>query len=379
MAKTEATDRRSFGPRGPGGSYRLKATTAGCLVLCLGVFSIGRARADRAEADRGDLKSQKIEGEAAAEPLSTAAVFDDPTGRNLLLARLAFDELDLKMVGMAVFLGRPSVFIEQDGIEDQVIYEEGGAIGGFTILSIQPEYTVFEKNGIRLWLAMEKTPASEAAPASRLPAPEELLLEVIHKQRALGTKIKTKAYAAVHIIESVVDTVMARAAGTIGKSTQGIASATLWRPSNQTPALRTPTPRGRFLWPLTGRLTSGFGYRKKPIGGARKYHQGIDIAAPRRSPIRAAAAGRVIKVSRSWAKGLYVKIRHDETYTTAYFHLDNVLVHRGQWVIQAETVGLEGSSGRSTGPHLHFEIHKNGQPVDPTFYLPEFTPPPLGE
>ena len=127
----------------------------------------------------------------------------------------------------------------------------------------------------------------------------------------------------------------------------------------------------RFVVPLQARLSSRFGYRRRPMGGARRYHRGVDIAGERRSPIIAAASGEVVKVSRSWAKGLNVQIRHRDGYSTAYFHLAEATVLKGQWVRQRELIGYEGSSGQSTGPHLHFEIHRNGRPVDPMLYLPQ--------
>lgn len=129
----------------------------------------------------------------------------------------------------------------------------------------------------------------------------------------------------------------------------------------------------RFILPMDGRVTSRFGYRKHPSGGGRRYHHGVDIASASGSPIRAAASGRVKTVSRSWSKGLYVVISHADGYETTYFHLRKAVSRKGWNVAQGEIIGLEGSSGNTTGPHLHFEIIKNGLRVDPELYLPELS------
>ncbi|MBI3736888.1 M23 family metallopeptidase, partial [Candidatus Sumerlaeota bacterium] len=128
---------------------------------------------------------------------------------------------------------------------------------------------------------------------------------------------------------------------------------------------------GRFVMPVNGSLSSSFGYRKQPIGGARKYHQGVDIQAPIRSPIVASASGTVIEVSRSWAKGLNLLIKHSGGYETAYFHLSSATVKEGQKVNQGQLIGYEGMTGVTTGPHVHFEIHKDGQPLDPALFIKE--------
>lgn len=126
----------------------------------------------------------------------------------------------------------------------------------------------------------------------------------------------------------------------------------------------------RFVLPMEGRVTSRFGYRKHPTGGGRRYHHGIDIASASGTPIRAAASGRVKTVSRSWTKGLYVVISHADGYETSYFHLRKAEAQKGWNVAQGEIIGLEGSSGNTTGAHLHFEISKNGLRIDPELYLP---------
>jgi murein DD-endopeptidase MepM/ murein hydrolase activator NlpD len=120
--------------------------------------------------------------------------------------------------------------------------------------------------------------------------------------------------------------------------------------------------------PIDGaRISSGFGKRRHPISGYTKMHRGTDFAAPRGTPIYAAGKGKVEAAGRNGGYGIYVRIRHNSTYKTAYAHMKAIArgVKRGAWVRQGQVIGYVGSTGRSTGPHLHYEIHKNGKQVNP--------------
>ena len=120
--------------------------------------------------------------------------------------------------------------------------------------------------------------------------------------------------------------------------------------------------------PIDGaRLSSRFGRRKHPILGYTRMHKGIDFAAPPGTPIYAAGSGTVIYAGRKGGYGKYVKIRHNGTYETAYAHMKGYGrgVRRGARVRQGQIIGYVGSTGRSTGPHLHYEVHRGGQQVNP--------------
>ena len=125
-------------------------------------------------------------------------------------------------------------------------------------------------------------------------------------------------------------------------------------------------PRKGFLvWPTKGTLTSHFGMRN-----GRK-HEGIDIAAPKGTPIHAAAGGEV--VFSGWGPtgyGKMVIIKHQHHLTTLYAHNSKLIARIGSRVTQGQKISLMGSTGRSTGPHLHFEVRDNTQPKDPIKYLP---------
>jgi len=113
------------------------------------------------------------------------------------------------------------------------------------------------------------------------------------------------------------------------------------------------------------RLTSAFGVPRTAAGGGTRWHAGVDLAAPTGSPVAAAYAGRVTKAAWQGGYGLLVVVDHGNGLQTRYAHLSRLSVAPGQQVRQGELVGLVGSTGHSTGPHLHYELRRNGQPVNP--------------
>jgi murein DD-endopeptidase MepM/ murein hydrolase activator NlpD len=122
---------------------------------------------------------------------------------------------------------------------------------------------------------------------------------------------------------------------------------------------------GQLSWPTTGRMTSGFGSRVHPIHEDIRHHAGIDIPGPTGQPVLSSAGGRVIAAGERGGYGLAVVVEHGRGLRTLYAHLSAISVQTGQWVGEADRVGLLGSTGQSTGPHLHFEVHAGGVPQDP--------------
>ena len=122
---------------------------------------------------------------------------------------------------------------------------------------------------------------------------------------------------------------------------------------------------GMFSWPVTGTITSPFGWRSNPFGGAPEFHQGLDIAAPSGTTVTAAAGGTVIMAQWYGGYGNYILIDHGGGYSTGYGHLSAIYVTSGQSVQRGQAIGAVGSTGQSTGPHLHFEVRIAGKPVDP--------------
>ncbi|MBS1704610.1 MAG: peptidoglycan DD-metalloendopeptidase family protein [Armatimonadetes bacterium] len=122
---------------------------------------------------------------------------------------------------------------------------------------------------------------------------------------------------------------------------------------------------GRFVRPVNGSITSGFGSRYHPILHRRKMHTGIDFGASTGTPIRAAASGTVISVGYTGGYGNAVIISHGGGLSTLYGHCSRLYVRSGQQVSAGQLIAAVGSTGLSTGPHLHFEVRKNGTPVNP--------------
>ena len=119
-----------------------------------------------------------------------------------------------------------------------------------------------------------------------------------------------------------------------------------------------------------GRVASGFGYRIDPVYKTVKFHGGLDFAAPQGTPIYATAAG-VVKVAGNLGNGYgnHVVINHGYGYETLYGHMFRINVRPGRSVKRGEIIGYVGSTGKSTGPHVHYEVHKNGRPLDPVYFF----------
>lgn len=118
------------------------------------------------------------------------------------------------------------------------------------------------------------------------------------------------------------------------------------------------------------RLASGFGYRIDPIYKTTKFHAGLDFAAPQGTPVYATADG-IVKLAGNTGDGYgnHVIINHGYGYQTLYGHLFRIKARVGQKVKRGEVIGWVGSTGKSTGPHLHYEVHKNGRPLDPIYFF----------
>lgn len=131
-----------------------------------------------------------------------------------------------------------------------------------------------------------------------------------------------------------------------------------------------PEATGQMIWPVTGRISSGFGYRRHPIFRIIKFHSGLDITCPYGYPIKAADGGVVIDARYWGGYGNTIIIDHGNGTSTLYGHLSRFYVSRGQRINKGQNLGLAGSTGWSTGPHLHFEVRRNGTPVNPVSRLP---------
>jgi murein DD-endopeptidase MepM/ murein hydrolase activator NlpD len=119
------------------------------------------------------------------------------------------------------------------------------------------------------------------------------------------------------------------------------------------------------IWPINGPISSSFGYRASPFTGVRQFHNGLDIVGRENTPIKAAMDGKVAETGYSAVFGNFVILTHPEGYQTLYAHLNKINVKQGTSITQGSSIGLLGSTGYSTGPHVHFGVFKRGVAIDP--------------
>ncbi len=141
------------------------------------------------------------------------------------------------------------------------------------------------------------------------------------------------------------------------------------RRSQMSGGYATVTGSGAMIWPLDGPITSEFGWRTHPIFGTQRYHSGLDIGGDYGLPIVAAASGTVIHSGWISGYGNTIIIDHGGGITTLYGHNSSLTAGVGEYVSQGQTIAICGSTGNSTGPHCHFEVRENGEPVSPYGYL----------
>jgi murein DD-endopeptidase MepM/ murein hydrolase activator NlpD len=126
------------------------------------------------------------------------------------------------------------------------------------------------------------------------------------------------------------------------------------------------TPAG---WPVAGSLSSPYGNRRHPVHEEIRFHTGVDISVPSGSEVKATAEGIVSHAGWTEKSGIVVVVEHGHGFSTAYAHSQKALVRVGQRVARGEPIALSGSTGVSTGPHVHYEIWKNGRHTNPSGYL----------
>ncbi|MCX8160861.1 MAG: M23 family metallopeptidase [Candidatus Saccharicenans sp.] len=125
------------------------------------------------------------------------------------------------------------------------------------------------------------------------------------------------------------------------------------------------------IWPTVGWVSSSFGPRIDPFTGRNAFHAGLDIATNLNNPVVATADGVVVQVGFDKYKGNYVSISHGNGFTTEYWHLNKYMVRSGQKLNRGQVIGYVGKTGKALGPHLHYEVHLNGKPINPINYIIE--------
>jgi len=125
------------------------------------------------------------------------------------------------------------------------------------------------------------------------------------------------------------------------------------------------------IWPTVGWVSSPFGPRIDPFTGRNAFHAGLDIATNLNNPVVATADGVVVQVGSDKYKGNYVSISHGNGFSTEYWHLNKYAVRSGQKINRGQVIGYVGKTGKALGPHLHYEVHLNGKPINPVHYIIE--------
>jgi len=173
----------------------------------------------------------------------------------------------------------------------------------------------------------------------------------------------------VHDIEMRAHDV-AHPTATTASATIGATRPLVARPDGHATLPEADAPRvAALVGPVDGRVTSRFGIRRDPITGAAEFHAGVDLAAPRGAEVHAVAPGEVIFSGPRGSAGNVVEVRHPGALVTTYAHVDRTLVRAGQKVAAGDVIATVGSTGRTTGPHLHFALQRAGHPIDPTQVL----------
>jgi murein DD-endopeptidase MepM/ murein hydrolase activator NlpD len=201
--------------------------------------------------------------------------------------------------------------------------------------------------------------ASRRARASALEAQRAVIAE----KRAVLSQVRSHQVK----LEAIEDQLLRESAEIHALLAQrAAAAAAAAAPPSGTTA---PAGTGQLLFPASGPITSGFGYRVHPIFGATRLHTGVDIAAPYGAPVWAADEGTVAFVGTMSGYGNVVVVDHGGGLATTYNHLSGFYVGSGQHVARGSEIAAVGCTGYCTGPHLHFEVRVNGTPVDPLPYL----------
>jgi murein DD-endopeptidase MepM/ murein hydrolase activator NlpD len=159
----------------------------------------------------------------------------------------------------------------------------------------------------------------------------------------------------------------------VAMSTAASSAVSAIRQAISRPQLPDDTADSTLSLEMPGRVSSGYGWRADPLQGRSRFHGGIDLAAKYGTTVPAAAAGTVVTAEAQGSYGLTVVLRHPDGFESRYAHLASLDVTVGETVAQGQQVGRVGSTGRSTGPHLHFEVMQSGRRVDPEQFVRNLT------
>ena len=198
----------------------------------------------------------------------------------------------------------------------------------------------------------------------------EMIKALVRIIKAVIISVMTPVLIALAVVYLIVSTVVSILFGGSDSSAEDIVGPPIVIDDDSTPG---DALCGELLWPCpsvpVGKITSSFGYREAPTDGASTYHRGIDIGASYGSDIVAAKSGVVSRTGYDSVRGNYAAIDHGNGMETWYLHMSRIAAHEGDIILRGEKVGEVGETGIATGPHLHFEVHVDGEQVDPMRYF----------
>lgn len=274
-----------------------------------------------------------------------------------LLRFFAFIATSIVTAGIIVwvgfqYIGSPNERILRQQIED---YEDNYSVMRQRIVLLQQQMAELEKRDNKVYRAIfEANPIPDSARTKQLEKSQEINL--INR---LGENELVKS------LSSQLNSLSARV------SNQSESYNEIEEMVNNKEKLLASIPA---IQPINDKdlnsVASGFGYRIDPVYKVSKFHKGLDFAAPQGTPIYATANGRIKSADREeGGYGNHVVINHGYGYETLYGHMVKIKARKGQQVKRGEIIGWVGSTGKSTGPHCHYEVHKNGNPVDPVYFF----------
>jgi murein DD-endopeptidase MepM/ murein hydrolase activator NlpD len=225
------------------------------------------------------------------------------------------------------------------------------------------------RDGVEMRRTEVEQRQEEIAEAKLTMLKDRAAIEVIHEERSIVLAEREQIVQAKQVLLSDVRGKQRHYEAIVAQLEQDAAEVRALLASQGSSSGQFPTGGGQLLWPAAGPLTSPYGYRTHPIFGDTRLHTGIDIGASYGAPVIASDAGTVVFAGVMSGYGNAVVVDHGNGLATTYNHLSAFFVAGGQGVARGSQVGAVGCSGYCTGPHLHFEVRVNGNPVDPMPYL----------
>lgn len=275
----------------------------------------------------------------------------------------------IKVVGVSDFNGRQTALLEDQNTGGAAFYRLGDVIYGWKLTRISTSGIVLEREGKTESYDVFIAPRTQLRPPAEVASASSKLSFYDREYVPLNLRVTKQTISnAKDVIEG-----RARPAATDTTPSPRETQAAATQPKDKTSILSAVRlgRGGRFASPIASykRVSSSFGYRRHPVSRRVKSHTGIDLAASTGTRLYAADSGQVVFSGWRGGYGRCIVIDHHNGYQTLYGHLSRTLVSSGANVRRGATIGLVGSTGVSTGPHLHFEVRQNGRPVNPARHV----------